>query len=124
MSESQMLSRRALLTLSCGGLGLTAGCLGPSIEVQEIESETTEAGTVVALIAVTNDAADATTAELAVQCNVLSGDTYTKRRQITVLGSRTNTYRFSFDVAATELENRYQIAANISKDRLKFLTEE
>jgi hypothetical protein len=121
MNEPRALTRRGALTLGAGGLTLSGGCLGPSLSVQEIESETTDGGAVLALIAVTNDAADATSAQLAVQCNVISGDTYTKRRQITVLGSRTNTYRFEFDVAKQEVENRYQIAADISKDRLKFL---
>jgi hypothetical protein len=121
MNEPRALTRRAALTLGFGGLALSAGCLGPSLSVQKIESETTDPGTVIALIAVTNDAADAKSAQLAVQCNVISGDTYTKRRQVTVLGSRTNTYRFEFDVAEPEVKNRYQIAADISKDQLKFL---
>jgi hypothetical protein len=121
MNESSELTRRTALGLSLGVLTSLGGCLSQSLSIQEIEDDTTEAGTITALVAVANDGSSATSAQLTVQCNVISGDTYTKTRQITVVGSRTNTYRFEFDVQDSEVDNRYEIAASISKDRLSFL---
>lgn len=111
----RQLARRGGMAVVAGAFVPLGGCLGRSpLTVEGVETEVSDGSTVVALVGVTNDAGSTTSAAMTVQCNVLSGDTYTERREIAVLANQTASYEFRFQTRQSELGNDYQVATNIN----------
>ncbi len=90
------------------------GCLGGQpLAVEGVETEVVDGSVVVVLVGVTNESGSTASATVIVQCNVLSGDTYTDRREITVLAGQTTSYEFRFRTQQSDLGNGYQVATEI-----------
>ncbi|ERG97037.1 hypothetical protein [Haloquadratum walsbyi] len=93
-----------------------SGCLSSGLSIEGTESEVRDGQTVVVLVAVMNPSNSSQSGTLTIQCNVIAGDTYTRRRQITVLGSETNSYQFVFNTNTSDINNQYQITTSVATD--------
>lgn len=110
----RQLVRRGWAAVAAGSLLPLSGCLGgSSLTVEGVETEVSDGNVITALVGVTNESDQAASATMVVQCNVAAGDTYTERRDITVLANRTTSYEFEFQTQQPELDNRYEVATEI-----------
>lgn len=93
-----------------------SGCLSNGLSIEGTESDVRDGQTVVVLVAVMNPSNSSRSGKLTIQCNVIGGDTYTRRQQITVLASETNSYQFIFQTNTLDVDNQYQITTNVTTD--------
>lgn len=85
----------------CSSSGGTGG-IGGGLSVESVDSQTTSFGNVVLTVSVANSNSSSKSSTLMGQVDVSGGDTYTKRRDITVTGDSSNTFELEFDIALSE----------------------
>lgn len=102
------------VTAGCSGSGDGGGIAG-GLSVDSVDSQVTAFGNVVLTVTVSNDSDSSKSKTLMGQVDVSGGDTYTKRRDITVSGSSSNTFELEFDIAASESlsADRYEYTAEL-----------
>lgn len=120
--------RRRNLVKSIGavaGIGLIAGCseftksagIGEQsdLEITDTDAQATTFGNVRLGVMVVNRGEKSGSATLAGQVDVQGGDTYTKRREITVSAGDSNSYTLEFDIDFAESlsADRFQYSARL-----------
>lgn len=99
-------NRRSVVSGVCATIGALAGCsssgLGGGLSIENVNAESTSFGNVVLTVSVSNSSSSSKSSTLLGQVDVTGGDTYTKRREITVTGDGSSTFELTFDIALSE----------------------
>ncbi|MDF9745353.1 hypothetical protein [Natrinema salsiterrestre] len=77
--------------------GVTGG-----LEIENVDSRTTSLGDIVLTVTITNDSGSSKSSTLIGQVDISGGDTYTKRRDVTVTGDSSNTFDLGFDISFSD----------------------
>lgn len=100
------ITRRSVVSGVCATtLAAVAGCssgIGGGLSVETVNARSTSFGNIVLTVSVSNSSGSSKSRTLIGQVDVSGGDTYTKRRTITVTADSSNTFELTFDIALSE----------------------
>lgn len=114
-------NRRAVVSGVWTTLAALAGCsssgFGGGLSIETVEAESTSFGNVVLRVSVSNSSGSSKSSTLLGQVDVTGGDTYTKRRDITVTGDSSTTFELTLDIALSDSlsASEYEYSAELEE---------